>query len=115
MTVSTAIYAIYTIIPDVHTVRIWVFIEDDTSMNREIMRLRITEILGSAISGFPKEIIHFEFHVITNAKYPVEVEPGGNWTYVHPAVNFVGEISLVPAAEQLVQVWKAAHHRDKSS
>jgi len=104
MAVSTDICAIYTIVSDENSIRIWVFFEGDFGITqRESLRYQVTRFLQQQL---PEEIIYFEFRVTWNARPPFDVDPGGFWTYACPGVSFSGQLQLFPAAEKLIQKWR---------
>ena len=108
--VSTDICAIYTIVSDENSVRIRVFLESDpASTNRELLRYQVTQFLDEKL---PAQIIHFEFHVLDNARPPFDVEPGGFWVYAHPGVGFSGGLQLFPASDNFIQQWRERIAKD---
>lgn len=102
--IGTDILAVYTIVPDAHTVRIWAFPEQELfGFPREWLFFQIVQQLRDKLTS---GIIHFEFHFITDTKPPFGVETGGFWTYFNPGQTFSGEPMLVPALDKLIQEWK---------
>lgn len=104
--IDTMIFAIYTMVPDAHSVRMWVLPERKSTLfkrKRELLRFQITQNLADKL---PDEIVHFEFRILEDATPPFEFEADGFWTYFHPGMDFSGAPKLFPAAEKYVQRWK---------
>ena len=100
--IGTDIIAVYTIVPDAHTVRIWAFAEKDFYPRLSLLFL----IVDFFQYKFPSEFIYFEFHLIPHSKPPFEVEIGGFWTYFQHKIEFSGEPMLVPASDKFLQEWR---------